>query len=221
MALGINDEGMIIGRARTPDGRWHAFVWKEGEGMRDLTPDAQCSFASGVNNAGQIAGEGATAEQEGWAFLWEEATGVVELGFAGSPSHLSSSGEISGMCVGQNDELRLFVWTKDDGVKYLGRTYDREEYRGVYFSDFGSVAGTTWSAGLWIRDYQITEGSLRPWLYRRGKGYERLNRLVPREMKQFVVRGMNRRGEILVLEHDDGPFSSSRIALLRPIQRAD
>jgi probable HAF family extracellular repeat protein len=58
-ARDINATGTVVGVSDMPDGHPHAFVWQDGVGMLDLTPDILVtvqSAANGVNASGQIVG---------------------------------------------------------------------------------------------------------------------------------------------------------------------
>ncbi|MFN3651782.1 MAG: DUF3466 family protein [Armatimonadota bacterium] len=64
-ALALNDDGVVVGAASTPDEKTHAFVWKDGV-MRDLgvLPGGSHSVAQDINAEGVIVGSAGTGE---WA----------------------------------------------------------------------------------------------------------------------------------------------------------
>jgi len=57
-ALGINDNGQVVGVSYIYSGPSHAFVWDADNGMQDLgtLPGGRSSLAYGINIAGQVAG---------------------------------------------------------------------------------------------------------------------------------------------------------------------
>jgi probable HAF family extracellular repeat protein len=57
-AIGINDDGQVVGDYRETSGRFHGFLWDDGN-FRTLDvpfPDAVLSSPAGINNVGQIVG---------------------------------------------------------------------------------------------------------------------------------------------------------------------
>lgn len=51
---GINDQGVIVGSAKTAAGIDHGYIYQNGV-MQDLTPKSSGIYMKGINNAGQIA----------------------------------------------------------------------------------------------------------------------------------------------------------------------
>jgi len=74
-ALDINGAGIIVGWSRV-GGFTHAFVWRPGEGMIDLTPGAIASTANAINEDGDIVGWIYDPFLFNRAVIWR-ATGVV------------------------------------------------------------------------------------------------------------------------------------------------
>jgi probable HAF family extracellular repeat protein len=59
-AFGINDKGQIVGDMQTASGRYHAFLYEDGD-VQDLgTLDGMESFAYSLNEAGHVVGEADT-----------------------------------------------------------------------------------------------------------------------------------------------------------------
>lgn len=58
VALDLNDRGQITGRATTPAGVQHAFVWNGATGIIDITEPApvDASVATAINNEGVVTG---------------------------------------------------------------------------------------------------------------------------------------------------------------------
>lgn len=54
-AYDINQDGVVVGRAQTAGGAWHAFVWSDGT-MRDLGGVLGESYAHGIADDGTIVG---------------------------------------------------------------------------------------------------------------------------------------------------------------------
>src|SRR5258708_7261378 len=54
-ALGVNDNGQVVGRADISGGFQRAFLWSRDSGMQDLgtLPGGGQSCATGINNSGQ------------------------------------------------------------------------------------------------------------------------------------------------------------------------
>lgn len=72
----INNEGLVVGKADTEEGYYHAFLWQEGQPMRDLgtLPRGQNSEAMSINDRGEIVGNGDLGENSRQALLWRDGT---------------------------------------------------------------------------------------------------------------------------------------------------
>ncbi len=81
-ALGISNNGIIVGDSETPAMASHAFLYCDGQ-MRDIATRGVNSIAYGVNDFGQAVGYYATSLAFTWsnerAFVFDAATGMVDL----------------------------------------------------------------------------------------------------------------------------------------------
>ncbi|MCW7541765.1 hypothetical protein OOT46_28615 [Aquabacterium sp. A7-Y] len=74
-ASAINDRGQVVGATLDSEGRGHAFVWSEHEGLVRLGgPGDTESFASDINNAGVVVGS-----VNGEAVLWSRGEGLQKI----------------------------------------------------------------------------------------------------------------------------------------------
>lgn len=115
VALGINDQGQVVGSADTPQGLRHAYRWQNGV-MTDLGtlgfPTAQ-SEAKGINNNGVVVGNVGTGDPNK-AFIWENGV-QTEIG---PPQVLKSAYGVNGskQVVGQfvipagGGDKHAFLW---------------------------------------------------------------------------------------------------------------
>ncbi len=71
-ATDINDNGQVVGYARTISDGYRAFIWEQDVGMRLLSGDGD-SLAFAVNGHGHVVGaEGTLIGLEGQAYLWRD-----------------------------------------------------------------------------------------------------------------------------------------------------
>ena len=97
-AWGINNAGQIVGRSDT-NGRVHAFLYTQQDGLRDITPNSDSGFALGINDAGQVAGY-KTAPGGYHAFRWRNGT-FTDLGVLPGFAHsfgwdINAAGRVAG-----------------------------------------------------------------------------------------------------------------------------
>ena len=80
-ANSINENGQVVGMARTAAGDTHAFLWDSASGMIDLgTLGGDRSEAFGINNHGQVVGKARTVDGVYHAFTWDSTNGMADLG---------------------------------------------------------------------------------------------------------------------------------------------
>jgi probable HAF family extracellular repeat protein len=104
-ALGINDDGQVVGGSGTAAGAIHAFITgPNGVGMTDLgTLGGDSSGAWGINNAGQVVGWSDTAAGAFHAFITGfNGVGMTDLGALGRGSSYAQGINDAGQVVGNS-----------------------------------------------------------------------------------------------------------------------
>lgn len=119
-ANSINDVGQVVGVASTASGTFHAFLWTQGSGITDLTPqETGYTEARSINDAGQVVGYRVVSGVGDRAFFWSAATGLVDLPTpdgAQSRAHaINNRGEIVGIVTPAGGAQRAKLWTLDAG----------------------------------------------------------------------------------------------------------
>ena len=84
-----------------PNGRSHAFLWDESQGMIDIVgPNGPSSEATAINDAGQVVGSVFKSETNYYAaFLWTSQAGMQELKIPAAESNahkINNAGQIIG-----------------------------------------------------------------------------------------------------------------------------
>ena len=104
IAEAINSAREVVGFAYNSQGAAHAFLWRPGEGMKDLGPGPRrFSLAYGINDRGDVVGEANFESGITHAFLWTKAAPHLrDLGTLGGSFGASSARDISdaGVIVG-------------------------------------------------------------------------------------------------------------------------
>jgi probable HAF family extracellular repeat protein len=169
-ALGINDNGQIVGdSSTTPDANYnsydHAFLYSGGV-MSDLgtLPGRTDSTATGINNNGQVAGYSYTSSNDGayHAFLWSATGGMSDLGTLGGTLSLAyginNSGQVAGYSYTAGNTARhAFLWNASGGMTDLGTLGGTfSEAFGV--NNSGHVVGAATTAGDAVHAFLYSGG---------------------------------------------------------------
>jgi probable HAF family extracellular repeat protein len=124
-AKGINNSGAVVGLSYTAASTQHAFLWTQGGGLQDLTPDITSNggaTAVAINSSNQVVGyyfpngSGNTL-----GFVWTQAGGLQNLGPAGTLAYaVNDAGTVVGRSPVANGYSHAFSWTQAGGIKDLG-----------------------------------------------------------------------------------------------------
>ncbi|MFT7579118.1 MAG: putative repeat protein (TIGR01451 family), partial [Myxococcota bacterium] len=95
----INDSGMVAGSASLAGGQTHAFVWRAGDGMTDITPNAVTASVTGLTEFGMVVGVRETTADSFEAFVWEMGSGLTTLWLtsSGARIYVDEAGNIAGL----------------------------------------------------------------------------------------------------------------------------
>ncbi len=147
-ALGISDDGEVVGHAVTPDGALHAYTWTAAGGMVDVYPDAFGSEALAINRHGQWVGGILT--RRGEAGVRVNAGGKrTRLGAldADKPSSygnaLNNLGSVVGSSVAADGNNHAFLWDKLHGMQDLGVLAGGSYSNAIGINDAGQVVGVS------------------------------------------------------------------------------
>ena len=167
-ALDINDSDQVVGYS---DNR--AFIWSQQDRFRYIGPeDALFSAATAVNRFGLVVGWARYQEDQPRAFFWSPEEGLIDLGGLSLSFPLSMAYEISdrGVVVGhslsmagngQEQEVRAFRWTPENGMEGLGRAPSNSR---IALNALGQIVGTNLQASdvenplafLWTEEGRVT-----------------------------------------------------------------
>ncbi len=149
-AAGLNDFGTVVGYSSIGGGKYHAFVWSSGEGMRDLGVYAgdTNSEANGINNDGDIVGTslGFYFPVPLHAVLWRHGGTIQEIGTLGGTDSFANAISNSGTIVGYSSlasgaDDYAFVWTSSGGMQNLGTLPQGYTSSAKAIDDSGVIVG--------------------------------------------------------------------------------
>jgi probable HAF family extracellular repeat protein len=159
-ALGLNENGQIVGDGVTPSGQMHAFLWKPGSGLpTDLGMLAgdSTSNAYAVNKAGQVVGVSTPASGYDYrhAFSW---TGGSMTGLGALPTDNASyaaginnakSVQVVGASIhgtGLNTSYRAVLWQSGKAINLIKQIPSNSGWSDLLFArginDNGLIVGT-------------------------------------------------------------------------------
>jgi probable HAF family extracellular repeat protein len=172
---GLNDAGQVTGDLTIASGDRRGFVWRNGDGMRDLgtLPGATYTLQPVINHRGEVAGtSGSDALPAPRAFRWTPAGGIRSLGAltsgAAADSYaraINDDGMIAGdslASVGGGNDSHAIVWTPASGmvdIDTLGNHYSsavaigaRGQVAGNYLNPPDNInQGFIWTRGQGMR----------------------------------------------------------------------
>ena len=126
-AVGVSDNGVVVGTARNAAGLFRAFRWTASDGMQDLgTLGGRESWAYGVSADGRVVvGSTLNAAGQRRAFRWQNGV-MQDLGTlpSGNGSWAwcvsADGGVVVGVAYNAAWQWRAFRWTASGGMQDLG-----------------------------------------------------------------------------------------------------
>jgi len=160
-AKGINNSGAVVGLSYTAASTQHAFLWSQGGGLQDLTPDITSTggaTAVAINSSNQVAGYYfPNGSRNTLGFIWTQAGGLQNLGAAGTLAYaVNDSGTVVGQSPAANGNGHAFSWTQTGGMKDLG-TLGGGHSSALSINNQGWIVGTSLTSS--------GDGRLRGFLY--------------------------------------------------------
>lgn len=121
-AIGMNDQGQVVGASATAAGAIHGFVWSASRGMEDLGQfNGRSTYAKDINNAGEIIGNGVDwADFFGdRAFRWSSSSGYSAMPTCDAGDSDASSINDDGDAVGVSCGYRPTLWPSGGGSTFV------------------------------------------------------------------------------------------------------
>jgi probable HAF family extracellular repeat protein len=152
----------------------HGFLWTQGGGMQDLTPDLTSNggaTAGAINASNQVTGYYVpNGSSNTLGFLWTQAGGLQSLGSAGTLAYdVNDSGVVVGQSPAANGNRHAFSWTQAGGIKDLGTLGGQSSALGINSrgwivgtsltsSGTGILHGFLWTPSGGMQDFSVLAG---------------------------------------------------------------
>ncbi|HPR67816.1 MAG TPA: MBG domain-containing protein, partial [Kiritimatiellia bacterium] len=165
-ALGLNDNGQVVGWSLTADGAIEAFVWSNGTltGLGFL-PGGTTSVARAINNHGQITGDAYVSPTNYHGFVYSNGlmTSIGTWGSAKSrPRAINDQGELAGSSPPTNYPAinNAFWWVSNQFVQIQSTMAANQSCDAYGINEEGMICGTMflysanprWWAYVWSDD---------------------------------------------------------------------
>jgi probable HAF family extracellular repeat protein len=175
-ASGINDAGAVVGFADTSANLQHAFLWTQGSGMQDLTPNVTSkggSTAMAINSSSQVVGYYfPNGSNNTTGFTWTQAGGLQNLGTVGTLAFaINDAGTVVGQSPVTSGYKHAFSWTQAGGMIDLGTLTGGVESSALSVNNKGWIAGTSllstekgylhgflWTPSAGMKDFTVLAG---------------------------------------------------------------
>jgi probable HAF family extracellular repeat protein len=146
-AKGINNSGAVVGLSYTAASTQHGFLWTQGGGLQDLTPDITSNggaTATAINSSNQVVGYYfPNGSLDTLGFVWTQAGGLQNLGLAGTLAYaVNDAGTVVGRSPVANGYSHAFSWTQSGGIKDLG-TLGGGQSSALSINNRGWIVGTS------------------------------------------------------------------------------
>ena len=164
-ALGLNDNGYVVGSSTDQTSRWRPFGWTPSTGVQDIltTPpplDSVSARAADVNNAGTIVGDTGVSFPRGFR-KQGASTQILEPLPGGSFSQavaVNENGLAAGSAHDSNDLQRAVVWDLAGTITSLG-TLGGDFSNAEDVNDLGTVVGISNNANFENRAFKWSADS--------------------------------------------------------------
>jgi len=143
----INDKGEIVGSTNLTNGKWHAFVYSQTNGMQDLgTLGGKNSHGSAINNAGEVVGYADLFNDDWHAFLHQPGQAMQDLGTLGGKisyaTGINNKGQVVGVADNANGGRHAFLYDAEHGMVDIG-TLGGNASNATAINDNGVIVGAS------------------------------------------------------------------------------
>jgi probable HAF family extracellular repeat protein len=210
----INDRGHVVGTT-APQGVGVAYLWDATNGVTILgTLGGSWSVANDVNSADEVVGTSELADGTSHAFLWSNGTmidlGALDGGYSDAAA-ITDAGEVTGTYQGPSNEIRVYRWTRSEGMIDVGPRYadatDGATSLSTDLNSVGQIIGGVQPPGRQIRA-AVRQPASGAW-----------QELIPESPLESFAQGMNNRGVIVghVAAASGDPDAPTRAAMWTPV----